>query len=78
MSRQPDSMRETVELADEILRIRKEYDTTILFVEHDMQLVMKICDRISAINFGRLLATGTAAEIRADQKVQEAYLGVDA
>lgn len=70
--------RETVALADEILRIRKEYDTTILLVEHDMQLVMKICDRMSAINFGRLLATGTAAEIRADQKVQEAYLGVDA
>ncbi len=68
---------ETYVLADEILKIRDEYQTTILLVEHDMKLVMRICDRISAISFGKLLATGNAREIQQNKTVQEAYLGVD-
>ena len=66
---------ETAELAETIRRIRDTYDCTILLVEHDMRLVMNICDRICAISFGKFLACGTPAEIQANKDVQEAYLG---
>lgn len=66
---------ETAELAETIRRIRDAYDCTILLVEHDMRLVMNICDRICAISFGKFLACGTPAEIQANKDVQEAYLG---
>ena len=67
---------ETAELSELIHRIRDEYDTTILLVEHDMGLVMDVCDRICAISFGNLLALGTPTEIQQNKAVQEAYLGV--
>ena len=67
---------ETKDLAKLIRRIRDEWNCTILLVEHDMGLVMDICDRICAIAFGKLLAIGTPAEIQANRAVQEAYLGV--
>ena len=67
---------ETAELAKLIKRIKDEYECTILLVEHDMGLVMDICDRICAISFGKLLITGTPAEVQADTNVQAAYLGV--
>lgn len=67
---------ETVELANLIRKIRDEYNSTILLVEHDMGLVMDVCDRICAISFGNLLALGTPKEIQEDKGVQEAYLGV--
>lgn len=66
---------ETKDLAKLIHRIRDEFHCTILLVEHDMGLVMSICDRICAIAFGKLLAIGTPAEIQANKAVQEAYLG---
>ena len=66
---------ETAELAETIRNIRDAYDCTILLVEHDMRLVMNICDRICAISFGKFLACGTPAEIQANKDVQEAYLG---
>ena len=66
---------ETAELAETIRRIRDTYDCTILLVEHDMRLVMNICDRICAISFGRFLACGTPEEIQKNKLVQEAYLG---
>ena len=66
---------ETLQLADNIRKIRDEYNCTILLVEHDMRLVMSICDRICAISFGKFLACGTPAEIQANAQVQEAYLG---
>ncbi len=66
---------ETKDLAKLIHRIRDEYHCTILLVEHDMGLVMSICDRICAIAFGKLLCLGTPAEIQANKAVQEAYLG---
>ena len=60
-----------------IRRIRDNFDCAILLVEHDMRLVMDICDRICAINFGKLLTIGTPKEIQSNQAVQTAYLGVD-
>lgn len=68
--------KETAELADTIKLISREMDCAIMLVEHDMGLVMKICDRICAISFGKKLAIGTPSEIQANKKVQEAYLGV--
>ena len=66
---------ETLELAKLIKGIRDEYKCNILLVEHDMRLVMDICDRICAISFGRKLAEGTPKEIQSNKDVQEAYLG---
>ena len=68
---------ETVELAGLIRRIRDEYNCTILLVEHDMGLVMDVCDNICAIAFGKLLAYGTPDVIQKDEGVQQAYLGAD-
>lgn len=66
---------ETANLAALINRIRSDFDCTILLVEHDMSLVMNVCDHICAISFGKKLAYGTAAEIQSSRAVQEAYLG---
>lgn len=66
---------ETLQLAQLIRRIRDKFDCSILLVEHDMRLVMDVCDRICAISFGKFLAEGTANEIQANPLVQEAYLG---
>lgn len=68
---------ETADLAETIRRIRDVYNCTILLVEHDMRLVMNICDRICAISFGQFLACGTPQEIQSNAAVQEAYLGND-
>ncbi|GAA0083874.1 ABC transporter ATP-binding protein [Clostridium sp. MB05] len=68
---------ETLELAKLIKDIRDEYKCNILLVEHDMRLVMDICDRICAISFGKKLAEGTPKEIQSNKDVQEAYLGKD-
>jgi branched-chain amino acid transport system ATP-binding protein len=58
-------------------RIREQFGTTILLVDHNMRAVMRICDRIVVLNHGQLLAQGTPAEIRANQAVIRAYLGDD-
>ncbi|GHU73571.1 ABC transporter ATP-binding protein [Clostridia bacterium] len=68
---------ETVTLAETIRRLRDESNCAILLVEHDMRLVMGVCDRICAISFGKLLAVGSPEEIRDNPLVQEAYLGED-
>jgi branched-chain amino acid transport system ATP-binding protein len=68
---------ETMELAKLLRSIRDEYQITILLVEHDMRLVMDICDRICAISFGKKLGEGTAKEIQGNKDVVEAYLGKD-
>lgn len=67
--------KETDDLMDLILRIRDEFNVTILLVEHDMNLVMNVCERICAINFGAKIAEGSPKEIQNHPAVQEAYLG---
>jgi branched-chain amino acid transport system ATP-binding protein len=56
-------------------RIRDEFSCSVLLVEHNMKAVMRVCDRIVVLHHGQHLATGTPAEIRADKKVIDAYLG---
>jgi branched-chain amino acid transport system ATP-binding protein len=69
--------RETSELTELIKRISREYEVTIFLVEHDMGLVMEICDHICVISFGKKLAYGVPKEIQESKDVQEAYLGVE-
>jgi branched-chain amino acid transport system ATP-binding protein len=69
--------KETESLNALIKQIAKEHDVTIFLVEHDMGLVMNVCDHICAISFGKKLAYGTPREIQESKEVQQAYLGVD-
>jgi len=66
---------EVEHLAGLITRMREDYDLTILLVEHHMNLVMRVSDRVHVLNFGRKIAEGTPDEVRANAAVVEAYLG---
>ena len=66
---------ETADLRKVVQRLNRELGVTILMVEHDMSMVMSVCDYIYVINFGANLADGTPAQIRANAEVISAYLG---
>jgi branched-chain amino acid transport system ATP-binding protein len=69
------SMKESVALAALLRDLASRWRVTVLLVEHDMDVVFSICDRITVLHLGRVLAEGTPAEIRAIPEVVTAYLG---
>ena len=60
---------------DNIIRIRDQFKIAVLLIEHDMNLVMGICEGICVLNFGKVIAKGTADQIQSNPQVIEAYLG---
>ena len=66
---------EKQELIEIIRRLKDRFDLSIILVEHDMKVIMELCERISVMNQGMLIAEGTAGEIRQNPLVIEAYLG---
>ena len=66
---------ETAELMETIQFVRKEFDMTVLLIEHDMRLVSGICEDLTVLNFGKVLAQGKTSEVLKNPEVITAYLG---
>ena len=69
---------ETVDLMENIVKIRDEFKIAVMLIEHDMKLVMNVCEGICVLNFGKVIAKGTAEEVQNNPAVIEAYLGSSA
>ncbi len=67
--------RETTELTELIRKLRNDFHVSILLIEHDMSLVMNLCERVIVLNFGKIIAQGSPSEVKNNQDVIEAYLG---
>ena len=66
---------ETEELMKTIRFIRDKFDIAVLLIEHDMKLVMGVCEKITVLNFGQVLMSGTPQEVQNDPEVIKAYIG---
>ena len=67
--------RETSELAVTLRRVRERFHVTVLLIEHDMRLVMNLCERVVVLDYGKVIAAGPPERVKADPAVIEAYLG---
>jgi branched-chain amino acid transport system ATP-binding protein len=72
------NLEETEDMARYIREINEEWKVTVLLVEHDLQMVMDLAHRVMAMDFGRVLAVGAPADVRANDDVVRAYVGADA
>lgn len=68
---------ESAELSAIIKKIRDDFHVTIVIIDHHMDVIMDVCEKITVVNFGQMLATGTAEDIQGNQEVIDAYLGVE-
>ncbi len=66
---------ETEELVEFIRQVHQDFKLTILLIEHDMSLVMELCERIFVLDYGRMIASGSPGEIQSNPEVIKAYLG---
>jgi branched-chain amino acid transport system ATP-binding protein len=69
------SHEEVGQLADLLLELRRDYDLTLLLVEHHMAMVMRVSDHVAVLDFGKLIAAGTPSEVQNHPDVLKAYLG---